>query len=311
MSANRHNAFSQLEIGVGLRAPHMREILTQQPQVDWFEIISENYMVDGGVALDNLERILDRYNVIQHGVGLYPGSSQGVDMAHLRRVKKLLRRSKAAWVTDHICWGSVDGGYSHDLLPLPYTWEAIERTVENLRIIQDFLEVPFAVENVSSYVGFNESVMSEWDFVNEIVERADVGLLFDVNNVYVSSVNHGFDPMDYVEAVDPARIAQIHIAGHAWEQRFIIDTHDHPVSDPVWQLYARTIERAGITPTLLEWDARLPGFAEVHAEARKAKNYWRQADVAQKNQAQQRVTAAEQTVPVQNGPLQTGKVQHG
>lgn len=302
MSANRFNAFSQLEIGVGLRAPHMHEILSQKPQVDWFEIISENYMLDGGPALDNLDQMIANYNIIQHCVGLYPGSAEGVDMAHLRRVKKLLRRTGAAWVTDHLCWGSVDGGYSHDLLPLPYTWEAVKRTAENLRIMQDSLEVPLAIENVSSYVEFNESEMTEWDFVNEVISRADVGLLFDVNNVYVSSVNHGFDPMDYVEAIDAERIAQIHIAGHAWEQRFIIDTHDHPVSDPVWELYARSIERAGITPTLLEWDARLPSFAEVHAEARKAKNYWRQENVAK--------ASAQKNTIFSQGDDEKAQVQH-
>ena len=278
MSGNRFNTYSGLGIGVGLRSPHIDHILSEKPDVSWFEIISENYMVDGGQPLQLLDRILEQYHVVQHGVGLYVGSAQGVDRDHLRRLKRLVRRTGTPWVTDHLCWGSVDGTFSHDLLPLPYTWDAVERAAESIRVIRDVLEVPFAVENVSSYVEYRESEMTEWEFLSEVVERADAGILLDVNNIYVSSVNHGFDPMIYVENVPHERVAQMHIAGHARYERFIIDTHDHPVIDPVWRLYARAIELAGPTPTLLEWDARIPPFEDVHAEALKATRYWHHAE---------------------------------
>lgn len=277
MSGNRFNGNSEFEIGLGLRAPHLGHILSKKPDVGWFEIVSENYMVDGGRPLHMLDRILDQYRVVQHGVGLYVGSAQGIDREHLRRLKTLVRRTGTPWLTDHLCWGSVDGTFSHDLLPLPYTREAIARAVENIRLVQDTIEVPFAIENVSSYAEYHDSTMTEWEFLSEVAEQADAGILLDVNNIYVSSINHGFDPLTYLENVPHGRVAQIHIAGHARYERFIIDTHDHPVIDPVWRLYARAIELCGPTPTLLEWDARIPPFEEVHAEALKANRYWRQA----------------------------------
>jgi len=272
-------AFSHqsLGIGIGLRVPHYDHILSRRPTVDWFEIISENYMVDGGNPIAVLDRIMEQYQVVQHGVGLYPGSAQGLNWDHLRKLKRLVQRTKTPWVSDHLCWGSVDGTYSHDLLPLPYTREAAAKCAENLRIAQDFLEVPFAVENVSSYAEFHDSTMTEWEFLAEVVDKAKCGILLDVNNIYVSSVNHGFDPLDYVENVPHHLVAQMHIAGHSRYERFIIDTHDHPVIDPVWKLYARAIELCGPTPTLLEWDDKIPPFEEVHAEALKARRYWNHA----------------------------------
>lgn len=275
MSGNRFNAFGELEIGLGLRSPHVDHILSHEPDVGWFEIISENYMVDGGEPLYVLDRILERYPVVQHGVGLYIGSAQGISREHLSRLEALTRRTGTPWVTDHLCWGSVDGTFSHDLLPLPYTTEVAQACAESIRQIQGTLELPFAVENVSSYAEFNGSTMTEWEFLTEVVERADCGILLDVNNIYVSSVNHGFDPMTYLDSLPHERVAQIHIAGHSRYERFVIDTHDHPVIDPVWELYARAIELCGPTPTLLEWDARIPPFEEVHAEALKASRYWR------------------------------------
>lgn len=273
MAHPRFTGGKTLGTGIGLRVPHYDHILSENPAVDWFEIISENYMVRGGRPLAVLDTILDQYQVVQHGVGLYPGSVGGPDMSHLRRLKELIKRTKTPWISDHLCWGSVDGCMSHDLLPLPYTFEAAKKTAENLRITQDFLEIPLAMENVSSYAEFNDDEMTEWEFLSEIVEAADVGILLDVNNIYVSSVNHGFDPMDYVNFIPPDRVAQIHIAGHSRYQRFIIDTHDHPVIDPVWHLYARAIERCGPTATLLEWDASIPSFEEVWSEAKKSENW--------------------------------------
>jgi uncharacterized protein (UPF0276 family) len=273
MSANRFNAYQSHGVGIGLRIPHYDHIFAHKPAVDWFEIISENYMIDGGRPLHMLDRIMENYKVVQHGVSMYFGSAQAPDREHLSRLKTLVKRTKTPWLSDHLCWGSIDGTYSHDLLPLPYTWEAVEKTAARIREVQDFVEIPVAVENVSSYAEFVDSEMTEWEFLNEVVERADCGILLDVNNIYVSSVNHDFAPMDYVNAIPAERVAQIHIAGHTRYEKYILDTHDHPVIDPVWQLYARAIERCGPTPTLLEWDDRIPSFNEVWNEARKAEKY--------------------------------------
>jgi uncharacterized protein (UPF0276 family) len=273
MPGNRFNNFQDYGVGIGLRIPHYDHIFSRNPVVDWFEIISENYMVDAGRPLHVLDQILEKYRVVQHGVSMYFGSAQPADSEHLRRLKTLTKRTGTPWLSDHLCWGSVDGTYSHDLLPLPYTWEAVESTAARIREVRDYLEIPVAVENVSSYAEFTDSEMTEWEFLNEVVERADCGILLDVNNIYVSSVNHEFDPTTYVNAVPAERVAQIHIAGHSRYEKYILDTHDHPVIDPVWQLYARAIERCGPTPTLLEWDDRIPPFDEVHREAKKAERY--------------------------------------
>jgi uncharacterized protein (UPF0276 family) len=291
MAANRFNGFTNCGIGIGLRIPHYRHILEQKPVVDWFEIISENYMLDGGRPLAVLDAILEQYRVVQHGVSMYFGSVDPLNREHLKRLKELTRRTKTPWLTDHLCWGSVDGRYTHDLMPLPYTWEAIDVTVSKIRQVQDFLEIPVAVENVSSYAEFHESEMTEWEFLNEVVERADCGILLDVNNIYVSSVNHSFDPHVYVDSVPAERVAQIHIAGHSKYEKYILDTHDHPVIDPVWKLYAHAIRRCGSTPTLLEWDDKIPTFDEVHGEALKAKRFL--AEVAIENVLQPESNAIE------------------
>ena len=281
MSDPRFTSGVELATGIGLRVPHYNHILSEKPAVGWFEIISENYMVEGGRALSVLDRILDQYRVVQHGVGMYPGDAGGVKFDHLRRLKNLVRRTKTPWISDHLCWGSVDGSMSHDLLPIPFTFEAARKTAENLRIAQDFLEVPLAMENVSSYGEFKDNEMTEWQFLAEVAELADTGILLDVNNIYVSSINNGFDPMEYVNFVPPERVAQIHIAGHSRYQRFMVDTHDHPVVDPVWRLYERAIERCGPVATLLEWDGRIPSFEEVWSEAKKSET-WREAALAKR-----------------------------
>src|SRR6202044_1789291 len=231
---------------------------------------SENFMIEGGRALQILDQILEQYKVVQHGVSMYFGSAQPTNREHLQRLKTLVQRTKTPWLSDHLCWGSVDGRYTHDLLPMPYTFEAARITAQKIREVRDFIEIPVAVENVSSYAEFHVSEITEWEFLNEVVERADCGILLDVNNIYVSSQNHTFDPFTYVNAVPADRVAQIHIAGHSRFEKYILDTHDRPVLEPVWQLYARTIERAGPTATLLEWDDNIPTFDEVHAEALKA-----------------------------------------
>lgn len=273
MPANRFNGHTDYGVGIGLRIPHYGHIFKKKPVVDWFEIISENFMVDGGAALRALDQILERYRVVQHGVSMYFGSAEPLNREHLRRLKALVKRTKTPWLTDHLCWGSVDGRYSHDLLPMPYTFEAAKKAAQKIREARDFLEVPIAVENVSSYAEFHVSEMTEWEFLNEVVEGADCGILLDVNNIYVSSRNHAFNPMDYVNSVPVERVAQIHIAGHTKYRKYILDTHDHPVIDPVWELYARAIELVGPTATLLEWDDRIPSFEDVHREALKARRY--------------------------------------
>jgi len=273
MPSNRFNAHTDYGIGIGLRTPHYQHIFNKKPVVDWFEIISENFMVDGGRALANLDQILERYRVVQHGVSMYFGSAEPLNRDHLRRLKALIKRTRTPWLSDHLCWGSVDGTYSHDLLPMPYTFEAAEVTARKVREARDFLEVPIAVENVSSYAEFHMSEMTEWEFLNEVVEQADCGILLDVNNIYVSSRNHEFDPYEYLNDIPAERVAQIHIAGHSKFRKYILDTHDHPVIDPVWKMYEHAIRRVGPTATLLEWDDRIPSFEEVHAEALKAGKY--------------------------------------
>ncbi len=251
MPANKFNGYTDYGIGIGLRIPHYDHILSRKPTVDWFEIISENFMVDGGRPLEVLDQILAQYRVVQHGVAMYFGAADGPNKEHLRRLKVLTQRTKTPWLSDHLCWGSVDGTYSHDLLPMPYTMAAARQTAANIRRVRDYLEIPIAVENVSSYTEFHVSEMTEWEFLTEVVELADCGILLDVNNIYVSAKNHGFNPYDYLDNVPHHRVAQMHIAGHTKFEKYILDTHDHPVLDPVWKLYAHATKLCGVTATLL------------------------------------------------------------
>ena len=273
MPANRFNGFTDLGIGIGLRVPHYQHILSKKPTVDWFEIISENYMVDAGRPLEVLDQILEQYQIVQHGVSMYFGSADPLSREHLNRLKSLVKRTKTKFLSDHLCWGSVDGTYTHDLLPMPYTFEAAKITAQRIKQARDFLEVPICVENVSSYAEYHVSEMTEWEFLSEVVERADCGILLDVNNIYVSSKNHNFNPLDYINNVPHERVGQLHIAGHSKFEKYILDTHDHPVLDPVWKLYERAIQLCGPTNTLLEWDAHIPSFEEVHHEALKARKF--------------------------------------
>lgn len=273
MPSNRFNAFSGYGIGVGLRLPHYDHILREKPVVDWFELLSENFLAEGGRQRAVLDRILEQYRVVLHGIGLYFGSAGPLDRDHLRKLKALARRTKTPWLSDHLCWGSVDGRYSHDLLPMPFTMAAARHTAAKIRQAADFLEVPVSVENISSYMELKASTMTEWEFLREVSELADCGILLDVNNVYVAGRNHGFDPGTYLDNVPADRVAQIHIGGHSRQAGLLLDTHDRPVADPVWRLYGRAIAKFGRTPTLLEWDDRIPSFEEVHREARKADRF--------------------------------------
>jgi len=297
MPSNRFNAHTEYGVGIGLRTAHYGHILERKPVVDWFEIISENYMVEAGRPLHVLDQILEQYRVVQHGVSMYFGNAARPNRDHLRKLKRLVKRTGTPWLSDHLCWGSVDGRFTHDLLPMPYTWEAVEVTAQKIRQVQDFVEVPVVVENVSSYAEFHVSEMTEWEFLTEVVERADCGILLDVNNIYVSSKNHNFDPFTYVNFVPAHRVAQIHIAGHSKFEKYILDTHDHPVLPAVWRLYGRAVERCGPTATLLEWDDNIPSFDEVHAEALKATKFLKAAaDAAAENASLAAMEAAAQTL---------------
>lgn len=260
-----------LGVGVGLRTPHYAHVLAQSPPVDFFEVISENFIDTGGHALEVLDRVRERYPVVLHGVSLSVGSCDPLNPDYLKGLKALVRRVKPPWASDHLCWTSAGGRYSHDLLPLPFTPEAARHTAERVRIVQDALEVPFAVENISSYAAFRDSTMTEWQFLAEVAEQADCGILLDVNNVYVTAHNHGFDPEAYLAAVPLKRVYQIHLAGHSVQGNLLLDTHDHPVPDPVWALYRKVQKRQGGVSTLIEWDDRIPPFETLLEEARKAR----------------------------------------
>lgn len=260
-----------LGFGIGLRVPHYQRILKERPPVDFFELISENFMVEGGRPLYHLDRVRETYRCVQHGVSLGIGGPDPLDRDYLTRLKVLTKRSGTPWVSDHFCWSGAGGAHLHDLLPLPYTHDLVRRVAERARQIQEFLELPFALENTSSYLTYKGSVLDEWEFIGEIAERADIGILFDVNNAFVSSYNHGLDPVEFVRRVPHERILQIHLAGHTNCGSYIIDTHAGRVSDAVWDLYRLTIEHTGAVSTLVEWDDQIPALEVVLAEAERAR----------------------------------------
>jgi len=262
-----------LGLGVGLRTQHYQYLLRHQPDVDWFEIISENYMDSSGRPRAVLEQIADRYPIVMHGVSLSIGSTDPLDFEYLKKLKVLANWTRAHWVSDHLCWTGVAGLNSHDLLPVPLNDETLAHVVSRIRIVQDFLERPLILENPSSYVTFACSTMPEWEFLTRMAQETDCGLLLDVNNVYVSSVNHDFDPIEYITHIPHHRVVQMHLAGHTNMGTHCIDTHDGPVIDPVWNLYRHASQLTGGVSTLLEWDASIPAFPVVHAEVLKAKEY--------------------------------------
>jgi uncharacterized protein (UPF0276 family) len=255
-----------LGFGLGLRVDHYEGILADHPRVDWFEALSENYLVPGGKPLDYLMRIRERYPLVLHGVSLSIGSTQPLDRNYLAQLKALAARVEPHWISDHLCWTGVAGRNMHDLLPLPYTEEALANVVERVRTVQDILGRRILLENVSSYVTYRDSEIPEWEFLREIVQRADCLLLLDVNNIYVSSVNHEFDPLEYLQAIPVERVQQIHLAGHENHGDYLIDTHDHPVPDPVWELYDAAVRRFGKVSTMIERDANIPPLEELCCE---------------------------------------------
>jgi uncharacterized protein (UPF0276 family) len=262
-----------LGLGVGLRTQHFGHILNKKPKVDWFEIVTENFLDTDGRPMWVLDQIAERHPIVVHGVSMSVGSPDPVDRVFMSKIKALAKRVRAVWVSDHVCWTGVAGRNLHDLLPMPYSEEALRHTVKKIRQVQDLLERPLVLENPSSYVEFTSSTMPEWEFIARMAEEADCGVLLDVNNVYVSSVNHSFDPETYIRAIPPKRIAYFHVAGHTNFGTHILDTHIGPVIDPVWSLYQLAHEHTGGRSTLLEWDEEIPAFPVVHREVLKARKY--------------------------------------
>ncbi len=255
-----------LGFGLGLRVPYYETILAESPGVDWFEILSENYLVAGGKPLYYLDKIAERYPVVMHGVSMSIGSADALDRDYLGRLKRLADRVQPRWISDHLCWTGVGGHNFHDLLPLPYDEAVVAHIAARVRQVQEFLGRRILLENVSSYLQYNHSAMSEWEFVSAVAEEADCLLLLDVNNIYVSAMNHGFDPVAYIDAIDVSRVQQIHLAGHRNFGDYIIDSHDQPIIEAVWQLYGHALRRFGAVSTMIERDDNMPPFAELLAE---------------------------------------------
>ena len=257
---------SCLGFGLGLRAEHYEAVLQDRPRIDWFEVLSENYLVPGGKPLHYLERIRERYPLVMHGVSLSIGSTAPLDFEYLRELKQLAARIEPHWMSDHLCWTGVDGVNLHDLMPLPYTEEALRHVADRVTQVQDFLGRRILLENVSSYVSYTSSEMTEWEFLAELAVRADCEILLDINNIYVSSVNHGFDPREFLDAVPGERVRQFHLAGHQNHGHYIVDTHDAPIVAPVWELYQAAVARFGDVATMIERDAHIPPLAELVSE---------------------------------------------
>lgn len=268
--------------GVGLRTEHYAAFESEaQTRVDWLEIISENYMLGGGLPLWHLDRIRRDFPMVMHGVSLNLGGNAPLSQDYLRELQRLIQRVQPAWVSDHLCWTGVNGLNMHDLLPIPYTEAALQHICERIGRVQDFLGRRLVVENPSTYVAFACDEMREWEFIGEMLRRADCELLLDVNNVYVSSVNHGFNPQQYIDAIPAARVRQIHLAGHETRDGYLVDTHDHPVCPQVWQLYDYTVQHCGAVPTMIERDDNIPALHELLDELDQARQIQAQALQAQ------------------------------
>lgn len=258
--------------GLGLRTEHYNTILEEKPALDWLEILTENYLVPGGKPLYYLDKIRELYPMMMHGVSLSIGSLDPLDWEYLRMVKELSQRIEAKWISDHLCWTGIQGKNNHDLLPLPYTQEAIRHIVNRIRQVQDFLGQRILIENVSSYLTYQQSEMTEWEFLTEISQKSDCLILLDVNNIYVSSVNHEFNPLEYIAGIPIDRVFQIHLAGHEQAENYIVDTHDHDIIPAVWDLYAATLRRFGLISTMIERDDNIPPLCAMLEEL----NYARQ-----------------------------------
>ena len=267
----KRSDFPMLGYGVGLRRQHYSHVLQTRPKVDWFEVISENFMVAGGRPLEVLEGVRANYPIAMHGVSMSIGSTDPLSRSYLRQLRDLARRFEPAWISDHLCWTGVAGRNLHDLLPLPYTDEALRHVVARIRQVQDALEHPILVENVSSYMAFADSTMTEWEFISAVAAEADCGILLDINNIFVSAFNHRFDADRYIDAMPVERVVQYHLAGHSDHGAYLLDTHDHPVRDEVWALYERAARRFGPVSALVEWDDNIPELAELGRTADRAR----------------------------------------
>jgi uncharacterized protein len=273
--------FHPLGFGVGLRRPHYARVLERRApddasshdlcSVDWFEVISENFMVEGGRPLEVLDGVRASYPVVMHGVSLSIGSSDPLNRSYLDALGALVRRVEPAWVSDHLCWTGVGGRNLHDLLPLPYTEEAVHHVARRIREVQDILERTILIENVSSYMAFRASRLAEWEFLRAVAEEADCAILLDINNVFVSAFNHRFDPLRYIDAIPADRVVQFHLAGHSDHGNYLLDTHDHPIRPEVWGLYEHAVGRFGRVATLVEWDDSIPEFEVLAATADEAR----------------------------------------
>lgn len=261
-----------LGFGLGLRPVHYQDILTNKPDVDWFEVITEDFLVPGGNRLHFLDGIRENYPVVMHGVSLSIGSCDPLDWNYLKQLKNLAKRIKPRWISDHLCWTGINGTNLHDLLPLPFTQEAVKHLAERVSQVQDYLQCQILLENVSSYVTYSHSEMTEWDFIRAVAEEANCLILLDINNVYVSAFNHHFDPLDYLRGIPASRVQQFHMAGHSNFGTHIIDTHDHDIIDPVWDLYAFSVRHFGYVSTMIERDDHIPPIEELMNELQKAES---------------------------------------
>lgn len=281
--------FENLGIGLGLRAQHYSHIAQSTPQVRWYEAISENYMglsqLGAGRPIKVLEQIRKDHEIVLHGVSLSIGSVDELNLDYLQRLKALIKRVEPRWVSDHFCWTGVQGENLYDLLPLPFTKESVGHLVSRIKKVQDILGRRILLENASSYITFKHSEMTEWEFVREVCEQADCGLLLDVNNVFVNSVNHGFDPEVYLKSLPVERIGQIHLAGHSREGEILVDTHDGPVCDEVWNLFRLSVSLFGAVSTMVEWDAKIPEFPVLLAEIKKADDIIKQKEISREASA--------------------------
>jgi uncharacterized protein len=260
-----------LGFGLGLRAQHYDEILNGNPPIDWFEVISENYMLPGGQPLRVLDRIRERYPMVMHGVSLSIASTAPPNFEYLGELRDLAKRVEPKWISDHLCWTGVHGKNLHDLLPIPYTNEALDHVISRVQLVQDYLGRAIVLENVSTYVQFNNSEMTEWEFLSELSRRSGCWLLFDVNNVYVSAFNHGYDPRTFLAGIPADRVVQFHMAGHSHMETHIIDTHDQPVCEEVWDLYADALKRFGHVSTIIERDDNIPPLEELIVEVNRTR----------------------------------------
>jgi uncharacterized protein (UPF0276 family) len=273
MSPLKKISVPNLGIGLGFRFEHFDAILESLPPLGWFEIISETFMQAGGKAQYYLENLLEHYPIVQHGVSLSIGSTDPLDFEYLKKLKALAQKTKTPWVSDHLCWTKHNAHHMHNLIPMPYTEASANLIAEKARVVQDFLELPLLLENVSSYVSFTASTMAEWEFLSLVSEQANCGILLDINNIFVSAFNHEFEAMDYIRGVPMNRVMQVHLAGHDDRGSYILDSHDHPVRREVWELYQKAYPLMGDVAVMLERDDHIPPFQQVYEEVMQVKKY--------------------------------------